>query len=196
MHAADRQPLDDEALVQRVLAGDSAAYAILVRRHAARLFRAARAITQVDADAEEVVQQTYVRAWLKLDQFAGAARFSTWLTRIAINQAIARTRQRGRYGEVELRPAELTWLVATEDPEDHAALREHAAMVAQGLAELPERYREIVLLRDVQELSVTQTAERLAISEDNVKIRLHRAKAMLRERCLPARRRRSRVRRR
>src|SRR4051812_22609173 len=98
----DNRSLDDEAVVARVLAGETALFEILMRRYNQRLYRAARAILRVDAEAEDAVQQAYISAYTKLAQFAGTARFSTWLTRIAVHESLGRVRRRNRLGEVEL----------------------------------------------------------------------------------------------
>src|SRR6266568_8194637 len=120
--------LDDEQVVARVVAGEVALFEILMRRHNQRLFRVVRAIVRNDPEAEDVVQQAYLAAYGNLAQFAGAARFSTWLTRIGINEALGRTRQRARRAEVELEEQEAMKSPA-RSPEEQAATREEAAML-------------------------------------------------------------------
>src|SRR5450759_3636082 len=93
--------IPDDEVVQRVRAGDTALYEILMRRHNLRVYRVARTILRNDADAEDVMQETYVRAYQHLDQFAGKAKFSTWLTKIAVHEALARQRRGNRYQELE-----------------------------------------------------------------------------------------------
>jgi RNA polymerase sigma-70 factor (ECF subfamily) len=179
----DNRSLDDEAVVTRVLAGETALFEILMRRYNQRLFRAARAILRADADAEDAVQQAYISAYTKLAQFAGAARFSTWLTRITVHEALQRVRRRNRLGEVELEDeATMKPMVSPErNPEEQLAGREDAAQVEAALDGLPESYRVVFMMREVQQLSVAETADCLELSEENVKVRLHRAKAMLRD---------------
>jgi RNA polymerase sigma-70 factor (ECF subfamily) len=172
------QLLDDEKVVERVLAGDKAWFEVLLRRHNQRLFRVARAIVKSDAEAEDVVQQAWLSAYSHLQQFESAARFSTWLTRIAINEALGRAARGARRGEVEL---EETEPMTSRTPEVEVARREEARLLEAAVDDLPESYRIVFMLREVQELSVAETAESLGISEENVKVRLHRARASLRE---------------
>jgi RNA polymerase sigma-70 factor (ECF subfamily) len=129
------------------------------------------------------VQQAYVSAYTHLDQFAGDARFSTWLTRIAVNEALGRTRQRVRLAEVELEEqGDMKRLAsAARNPEEQASGREQAAILERAIDALPDIYRIVFMMREVQQLSIAETAECLEISDENVKVRLHRAKAMLRE---------------
>jgi RNA polymerase sigma-70 factor, ECF subfamily len=177
---AEGHALDDEQVVARVLAGELALFEILMRRHNQRLYRIARSIVRNDLEAEDVVQQAYLAAYANLAQFAGVARFSTWLTRIGINEALARTRLRARRAEVELEEQE-SMDPEEPSPEDLVANREHATLLEAAIDELPQAYRVVFMMREVQELSVAETAECLGLSEENVKVRLHRARAMLRE---------------
>jgi len=170
--------MEDEQVVARVLAGEKAWFEVLLRRHNQRLFRVARAIVKNDAEAEDVVQQAWLSAYSHLAQFESAARFSTWLTRIAVNEALGRLQRGARRGEVELEEMES---MTSRTPEVEVAGREEARLLEAAVDELPEPYRLVFMLREVQELSVAETAESLNISEDNVKVRLHRARAALRE---------------
>src|SRR6267154_3824094 len=103
--ATSREPLSDEEVVSRVLAGETAMFEIVMRRHNQLLYRVARSILRNDGEAEDVMQDAYVRAYERLDQFAGKAAFSTWLTRIAIHEALARKRRRGRMEELDALPS-------------------------------------------------------------------------------------------
>ena len=173
--------LPDEQIVRRVRDGEKALFEILMRRHNVRVYRAARAILRDDAEAEDVMQQAYVNAYTHLDQFDGRAAFATWLTRIAVHEAFARARRRQR---VELRPdAELEEPSMTSpsvSPEQHAITRELGGMLEDAIMRLPDGSREVFVLREVQGLNTSDTAGSLGISEDAVKTRLSRAKAMLR----------------
>ena len=178
--------MSDEEVVRRVEAGERALFEILMRRYNQRLFRVARAIVRDDAEAEDVVQQAYVNAFTHLGQFAGTARFSTWLTRIATHEALARIRRRGRYLEIEhmgdgeddvieaLRAREPT-------PEKQASDGELRRALEAALDALPQIYRSVFILRDVEGLSTSEAADCLEVTEDVVKTRLHRARALLRE---------------
>ena len=172
--------LSDEEVLERVRAGETPLFEILLRRHNQRLFRAARAILRDDAESEDAVQQAWISAYTNLAQFAGQAKLTTWLTRIAIHEALARVRKRERLGERDLEGA-IPMASAERSPEEHASGRELAAMLESAIDELPEAYRTVYMLREVQQLPVAETAECLALSEDNVKVRLHRAKAMLKD---------------
>jgi RNA polymerase sigma-70 factor (ECF subfamily) len=174
--------IPDDEVVTRVLRGDLAVFEILMRRYNQRLFRVARAIVRVDAEAEDVVQQAYLSAYTHLRQFGGRSKFSTWLTRIAVNEALARTRHRVRLAEVELEVEDLKSMAAnTRTPEETTSGHELGALVEGAIDGLEEPYRVVFMMREVEQLSVAETAECLEISEENVKVRLHRAKAMLRE---------------
>lgn len=182
--AADE--LTDEAIVDRIRGGDVALYEILIRRHNQRLYRTIRAILRDDRDVEDVMQQAYVDAYQHLDQFRGAARFSTWLTRIAVNRAIrsGRGARRGLELVPPNRDAELTieqTPAPAIDPE-HAMYGHELRVVLEGsIEQLPEPFRLVFVMREVEGLSTAETAACLEINEDTVKTRLHRAKRLLRD---------------
>jgi RNA polymerase sigma-70 factor (ECF subfamily) len=176
----------DEELVKRVLAGDSALYEIIMRRHNQLLYRVVRAILPNDEEAEDVMQDAYVRAYEHLGQFAGRAQFRTWLTRIAVHEALARVRRSMRFsspppGEnFEGDPMEI--LVASgRTPEQQAADSELRNLLESAIAQLPESYRTVFMLRDVQDMSIDEVAGILDLSEGTVKVRLHRARRALRK---------------
>jgi RNA polymerase sigma-70 factor, ECF subfamily len=172
--------LTDEEVVVRVRAGDTQMFEILMRRYSQRLYRATRAILRNDADAEDAVQQAYLNAYRHLAQFEGRARFSTWLTRIAVYEALAR-RRRGRDKPVGSGDEEHADNVAstTPDPERQAYVGELGALLEAALAALPDGYRSVFMLREVDGLNTAQTAQQLRLSEGTVKTRLHRARDLL-----------------
>lgn len=174
----------DFEIVQRVRAGENALYEIIMRRYNQRLYRAARAILRDDAEAEDVMQDAYVRAYQHLGQFTGPAPFSTWLTRIAINEALSRLRSRKRnqqFGDLEGDEEGSMNIAETSlDPEQRASIAELGHFLEEAVLELPEQYRTVIMLRDIEELSTSETASVLDISEENVKVRLHRGRAMAR----------------
>jgi RNA polymerase sigma-70 factor, ECF subfamily len=180
---AERAGRPDEEIVRDVLAGETALFELLMRRYNERLYRAARAITRDDDEAEDVMQQAYVNAFSNLRQFKGAAQFATWLTRITINEALARVRRRGRYEpfEEDLSSVEtpMPWNTAP-DPERQAFTGELRELLEWAIDNLPDGAREVFVLRDVEGLSTTETAAALDVSEDVVKTRLSRARAALR----------------
>ncbi len=182
--AAALTSMSDIALVRRVRAGDGACFAVLMRRYNQRLFRTARSIVRDDDEAEDVIQQAYVNAYLHLDQFAERAQFSTWLTRIAIHEAWSRVRRQGRLRQLDLADDEgrrMTHFTSpAQDPEARAYRRELAALMEHAIAALPEMFRTVLMLRDVEGLSTQETAECLGLNEITVKTRLHRARGRLR----------------
>lgn len=174
----------DEEVVDRVKAGDTALYEIIMRRYNQRLYRAARAILHDDAEAEDVMQDAYVRAYEHLEQFAGRALFSTWLTRIAVHEALSRLRLRNRDQQLDdfAHEGDISMNMArtSPDPEQSASRTELSQLLEAALLDLPEQYRIVMMLRDVEGLSTAETAAALELTEENVKIRLHRGRSMAR----------------
>lgn len=184
LEKAKPEACSDEEIVDRVRRGDTALYEIIMRRYNQRLYRVARAILRNNAEAEDVMQDAYVRAYQHLDQFAGRALFSTWLTRIAVHEALSRLRLRnrnqqlddtGQDGEISMNMVE-----TSPDPEQSASRAELSHLLEEALLDLPEHYRTVVMLRDVEGMSTTETAMALDLTEENVKIRLHRGRALAR----------------
>jgi RNA polymerase sigma-70 factor (ECF subfamily) len=177
--------LSDEDVVGRVLAGQTGLFELLMRRHNERLYRAVRAILRNDLECEEVMQQAYVNGYVHLHQFERAAKFSTWLTRIAVNEALARARLRGRYRQLDDEQGGETTTVkrASEgiDPEHQAFASELGVLIESAVDALADGVREVFVLRQVQGLNTAETADVLGVSEDVVKTRLSRARAALRD---------------
>ena len=178
--------LTDEAIVDRVRAGEPALYEILLRRHNQRLYRAIRAILRDDRDVEDVMQQAYIDAYTHLDQFRGTAKFSTWLTRIAVNRAIRTSR--GARNNLALvpqhdpEPAIERTPTPHIDPEHEMYGHELKVVLESLIEELPEQFRVVFVMREVEGLSTAEAASCLDINEETVKTRLHRAKRLLKER--------------
>jgi RNA polymerase sigma-70 factor, ECF subfamily len=176
----------DSEVVKRVLAGETGLFEIIMRRYNRRLYRAARAILGDDAEAEGVMQEAYVLAYTHLPQFAEKAKFSTWLTKIAVHEALASLRRRSRFvdfdsfAESEKGKRMLSSLERT--PEQRVLNNELRNLLETAVDTLPEHYRSVLVLRDVEGLDTAETSECLAISEETVKVRLHRARAMMRKR--------------
>jgi len=171
----------DEEIVKRILQGETALYEILIHRYNQRLYRICRAILSNNSEARDVVQHTYARAYEHLNQFAGRARFSTWLTTIAINEASLRRRRANRLDSFE-EESTTERSGASFSPEEQFSLAETRQILESMIDALPEKYRLVQVMRDVQEMSVAEAAECLEISQENVKVRLHRARALLRKR--------------
>lgn len=180
----------DEEIVTRVLAGDSLLFEILMRRHNQRIYRAVRSILRDDAECEDVMQEAYVRAFEHLSQFEGRAKFSTWLTRIAVNEAIKRSIARGKLDPLDLEDFDgedgvmLALSANSPTPENNAARGELGSILEELILALPVAYRSVLVLRDLEEMSTSETAQVLAITDANVKVRLHRAHELLRSELL------------
>jgi RNA polymerase sigma-70 factor (ECF subfamily) len=172
--------LSDEEIVARVLGGEVALFEILMRRHNQLVYRAARAILRDEQEAEDVMQQAYVNAFAHLAQFDRRAKFSTWLTRIAVYEALGRARRRGRYESLDDSSMEICMPSTTSpDPERAAFGREVGTLIESAVDRLGDGYREVFMLRQVQGLSTAETAEALGVSEDVVKTRFSRARHAL-----------------
>jgi len=182
VHAPD----SDDALVHRILAGESALFEHIMRRHNQRVFRAARAIVKDEAEAEDVMQETYTRAFAHLAQFRGEAQLGTWLVRIAVHEAFARVRRQRRLAP--LPPDDTVEALSMFDrptpidPEHEANNAELRRLLERAIDELPETYRTVFVLRDLHGLSHVEIGQRLNLSAANVKTRIHRARSLLRGR--------------
>ena len=182
--------LPDEDIVSRVLDGDELLFEILMRRNNQRIYRAIRSILRDDSECEDAMQETYVSAFAHLSQFAGRAKFSTWLTRIAVNEAIKRANARGRIDLLELEEHEgedgamSPFHSSLPTPEADASRGELSGLLEDAILALPLPYRSVVMLRDLEEMSTSEAAEALSLTESNVRVRLHRAHELLREELL------------
>lgn len=177
--------LTDEDVVARVVAGERALFEVLLRRHNQRVYRTVRAILGRDDDdaIEDVMQDVYVRAFGHLAQFEGRSRFSTWLVRIAVNEALGRRRRGGVVVPLPSRDgtdAMDHFESRREGPEDAAARGELRATLRAATDALPAALRVVFVLRDVEGLPTAEVAEALELTEVAVKVRLHRARSTLR----------------
>jgi len=180
---------DEASLVAQSREGDARAYSELVRRYEGKIFRLAQHITQNREDAEDVLQETFMRAYEHLDQFQGASKFYTWIVRIAVNQALMKLRRRKSDKSVSLDETIDTgedtvvreiaaW---DEDPEQRFSREELRGILDSAVQSLDPLYRSVFVLRDVDDLSTEETAEALGLSVPAVKSRLLRARLQLRE---------------
>lgn len=179
----------ERELVQRARIGDSAAFRAIIQRNNRRLFRIARSILKNDSEAEDVVQEAYVRAFEHLSEFRGESTLATWLARIAINEAQGRLRRQrptvdlamldsGGNGMSEVIPFPLN---QNSDPERVAAQREIRRLMEQAIDDLPDAFRVVFVMRIVEGMSVEETASFLGLREETVKTRVHRARHLLRQ---------------
>ena len=169
----------DEQIVDRVRAGDTAAFELLMRRHNQRLYRTVRSILRDDAETEDTLQESYMSAFTHLDQFRGQARFSTWLTRIAVHEAFHRRKRNARVTDLD--DVVSTLASPGPDPEAGTADRELRRLLEVSIDRLPDDFRTVFVLRDVEGLSTAEAAESLEIPEETVKTRLHRARRQLQQ---------------
>jgi len=184
--AADR--LNDEDLVRLARERDEAAVRAITKRYNRRLFRIARSILRNDAEAEDVVQETYVRAFTGLDMFRGDAALGTWITRIALNEALGRLRRRRptvdweTYGDNRTQAEIINFpaSAASSDPEKTMARSEVRAVLEHAIDELPDAFRAVFVARIVEGMSVEETADLFGLQPETVKTRLHRARVLLR----------------
>jgi len=172
----------DEELVERVRAGEIELFSVLIRRYNQRLFRITRSILKDDAEAEDAMQEAYVAAYTKLAGFRGEAKFSTWLTKIAVHAALARSRRRGRGGDLTVAAhAEESRMAENHTSPERAAFgSELRAVIERALMKLPSGLRAAYMMRDVEGMSTAEAAEALETTEDALKMRLSRARALLR----------------
>lgn len=178
-------------LVDLARAGDPAAIRYIIQVHNRRLYRTARAVLRDDLEAEDVVQEAYVRAFSALESFRGESGLGTWLTRIAVNEALGRRRRRRKKVALEslddpqerdrMHVIPFPQMNPDVDPERTAARREIRRLLEQAIDGLPEPFRIVLILRDVEEMSVEETAQQLRINPATVRTRLHRARAQLRK---------------
>jgi len=174
----------DRALVERARGGDLTAFELLMRRHNQRVYRVVRSVLRDQAEIEDVIQQAYLQAFSHLEQFTGSAAWSTWVARIALHEALARLRQRGRFVSMarasEDDMANIPSVSPSDDPERAAAGHEMGRMVEEAVDGLPEIYRAVLILREVEGMSTAETAAVLSVEPEVVKTRLHRARTALR----------------
>ena len=190
-HVVPSHEIADAILVERITAGDQGAFEALMRRYNGKLFRVARAIVRDDADAEDVLQDAYIEAYRHIHDFRGASHVGTWLTRIVINQALMRLRKEKRRsvivpfrepgrGDAERPEAEVADQTS-ESPSGRVLRGEIRRILERRIDELPLSFRTVFIMREVEDMSVEETAECLGIPAATVRTRLFRARALLRE---------------
>jgi len=170
-------PIPDEALIARILAGETRLFERLIRKYNQRLYRIGMSILENEAEAEDAMQTAYINAYEHLSRFEQRSSFGTWLTRIMLNQC---------YGQKRKDRHKLTHFEQTDNfatmktPANELTNKELSNILEQAIAQLPEKYRIVFVLREIEDLSVRETSATLDIEETNVKVRLNRAKTMLR----------------
>ena len=186
----DLDALGDAELVQLARQRAAGAFRVIMRRHNRRLFRVARVVMRDDSEAEDVVQDAYFRAFTNLGNFRGDSSLATWLTRIALNEALGRLRRRrptvelsalDTEGQGDAQVIRFPLMPANSDPECAVAQREIRRLIERAIDDLPEAFRIVFVMREIEEMSVEETAGFLNLREATVKTRLHRARRLLRQ---------------
>ena len=180
---------DDLELAHRALARESGAFRTIMKAHNQRLYRLARGFVRDNAEAEDIVQESYVRAFTHLDGFRGDSSLATWLSRIVINEALGRLRKTRRAGQFVAtddprRQAEIIAFplnASTEDPERTMAQRQILQLVEKATDSLPDAYRTVFVARVIEGMSIEETASLLGLRPETVKTRLHRARSLVRK---------------
>ena len=184
MKTADPRTLSDLEIVRKVLDGERELFEILMRRHNQRLYRVARSVLNNDTEAEDVLQESYVRAFTKLEQFQGKSQLSTWLSKIVLYEALARSRKKRRIvdaGALTDLEAKMGTPAQNETPQDTLLRAEATKVMEDAINSLPRKYRAVIVMREVEGLNISETAESLGLTEQAVKTRLFRAHSMLRK---------------
>lgn len=185
------EPVSDADIVRGIAAGDRQAFTLLMRRHNRPLYRTARSILRDDTEAQDALQEAYLLAFRNIGKFRGESSLSTWLTRIVVNSAIARSRKISRRAEIIEIGAEPDWdkdtteapmdRQASQQPEQSAERAELRRIIEKRIDDLPESFRTVFMLRAVEEMSVEDVAASLGIPAATVRTRYFRAKGLLRE---------------
>jgi len=168
----------DEEIIKRITTGEKQLFEIIIRRYNQRLYRIGMSILGNDQEVEEAMQASYISAYEHLPQFAYRAAFGTWLTRIMLNQCYKARRDHIRVLSTR---QDSENIINMKTPENVMASKELSRVLENAITQLPEKYRLVFVLREIEDLSVRETAEIAGIQESNVKVRLNRAKTMLRE---------------
>lgn len=175
----DKNTLSDEEIVERIINGEKDLYEILIRKYNLRLFRISMSIINDDMEAEDIMQTSYLNAYLQLSTFQNRSAFGTWLTRILINESLLHKKKKIRQQQMIANSEE------SPDPKGNPLKnlmnKELKTILEKAVSNLPEKYRMVFVMREIQEMSTNETMEVLDLGESNVKVRLKRAKEMLRE---------------
>lgn len=177
--------ITDNEIIARVLRGEKDLYAIIVRRYNQRLYRVAMSIINNDAEAEDIMQTAYIKAYENLGKFGFRSGFSTWLTRILINESLLRQKKRKQSPTINevMSPMHTHKIqqAGTPTPLSNLLNRELKSILEEAIMQLPEKYRTIFIMREIENMNIEDTRECLGLTEVNVKVRLNRAKALLRD---------------
>jgi RNA polymerase sigma factor (sigma-70 family) len=173
-----KNKLSDEEIVARIINGEKHLYEELIRKYNSRLFRISMSIINDDMEAEDIMQTSYINAYLQLSSFSHKSSFSTWLTRILINESILHKKKKLRLEQVLAEKTNIEY--HNDTPLKDLMNKELKNILENAVLTLPEKYRTVFVMREIEEMSTNETMEVLNLGESNVKIRLNRAKEMLR----------------
>lgn len=187
-NVVDGKVLEESEVIIRILRGEKELYEILVRRNNQKLYRVVRSYLKNETEVEDIMQNTYLKAYEKLYQFKSNASFSTWLIRIGINESLARLREKGRVYSLPAQSEEDHTHFILELPDTgqinaqaKMVRKETKQMLEEAIDQLDLKYRTVYILKEVEEMSVKEVAIAMNLSESNVKVRLHRARTMLKD---------------
>ncbi|MGZ3900862.1 MAG: RNA polymerase sigma factor [Bacteroidia bacterium] len=174
--------LKDNVIIEEILSGNKEKYALIMRKYNQRLYRICKGYLKDEAEIEDVMQETYIKAFQNLVKFENRSKFSSWLTRILINECLQRLRKMKRETLLDNSEEQMKTMNLTDkkSPETESLNKELKGLLEINIAQLPEKYRAVFIMREVEKMSIDETAESLEISDSNVKVRLNRAKEMLR----------------
>jgi len=171
--------LTDEEIVNRIVNGEINLYETLIRKYNQRLYRIGRSIINDDQEVEDIMQTTYLNAYLKLSSFKNKSTFGTWLTKILINESLLHKKRKVKLDNILIEKQRADY--HTDTPLNNLMNSELKTILEKSISVLPEKYRLVFVLREIEEISTNETMEMLNLSESNVKVRLTRAKEMLRD---------------
>ncbi|SNY99729.1 RNA polymerase sigma-70 factor, ECF subfamily [Flagellimonas pacifica] len=185
----NNQKLSESEIIKRILSGEKELYEILLRRNNQKLFRVIRSYIKDGSEIEDIMQNTYLKAFEKLYQFKHSSSYGTWLIRIGINEVLARLKEKEKVVNLYQRPSEVKQNSILEipdknqlNPEKRIIRNEAKQFLENAIDSLSLKYRTVYMLREIEEMSINEISECLDVSKSNVKVRLHRAKNMLKER--------------
>jgi RNA polymerase sigma-70 factor (ECF subfamily) len=179
-----KNELNEAAIIEKILEGDIQLFEILMRRYNELLYRTIRSYLRIETDVEDTMQDTYIKAFDKLYQFKNESMFSTWLIRIGINEALQRKRKSNKYKIIALQQDDNFLQIAdqtTMNPERNTMYKESTCFMEKAIDTLPEKYKIVYMLRAVEGLDISEISKCLDLSNTNVKVRLHRARTMLKD---------------
>lgn len=181
---ATQKELTEALIIEKILNGEIELFEILMRRNNELLFRTVRSYIQSESDVEDTMQDTYIKAYEKLYQFKNESKFSTWLIRIGINEALQRKRKSPKYKTIALEQDDMVLQIEDQnimDPERKTMYKESSLFMERAIDTLPEKYKIVYMLKEVEGIGISEISKCLDLTNSNVKVRLHRARVMLRD---------------